>query len=126
MRISILTFILLFSLGSKSMAQKYYDFTVLAGPALIKFGHTYKVNRVANQLELHYKIQYTKRSSLLIGLGYLNYNKKFNYNVDTTAIYVIKLQGSNPRLNTHQITQLLFFPINYDYQFIRREKFNIS
>lgn len=126
MRISILTFILLFSLGSKSMAQKYYDFTVLAGPALIKFGHTYKVNRVANQLELHYKIQYTKRSSLLLGLGYLSFNKQINYNVDTTAIYVIKQQGSSPRLTIHQETQLLFLPINYDYQFIRREKYDIS
>ena len=126
MRISILTLIMLFSLGSKSMAQKYYDFTVLAGPALLKFGHAFKVNRVANQFELHYKIQYTKRSSLLLGFGYLTYDKRFNYNVDTTAIYVIKQQGSNPRLNTHQITQLLFFPINYDYQFIRKEKFDIS
>ncbi|MBK7964383.1 MAG: hypothetical protein IPK10_03080 [Bacteroidetes bacterium] len=108
------------------MAQKSYDFTFLAGPAYINQGNGYNSKYLANQFELDFKIRYTKRSSLLLGIGYLSYNKRFNYPVDTTVVYTISPQSSGPRITSHQIKQLLFFPINYDYQFIRKEKFDIS
>lgn len=126
MNLSLWTIFFLFSIGTQSLAQKYYDFTILVGPAFINQGKGYHSKYSANQFEFDYKIRYTRRSSLLLGLGYLSYNKRFNYFADTTVVYPISTQGSGPSLTTHQITRLLFLPINYDYQFIRKEKFDIS
>ncbi|MBK9638675.1 MAG: hypothetical protein IPO63_13010 [Bacteroidetes bacterium] len=108
------------------MAQKFYDFTLIAGPAFINQGNGYHSKYSANQFELDYKIQYTSRSSLLLGLGYLSYNKRFNYTVDTTVVYTISTQSLGRNITSHQITRFLFLPVNYDYQFIRKEKFDIS
>jgi hypothetical protein len=126
MNLSIWTIFLLFSIGTQTMAQKSYDFTVLAGPAFINQGNGYNSKNAANQFELDFKIRYTKRSSLLFGIGYLSYNKRFNYTVDTTVVYTISPQSSGPSISSHQITRLLFLPINYNFQFIRKEKFDIS